>query len=199
MAVSLLAPMRYKNFVWPHNPYSYTIDYERRMAAHPIPGGDCELESLGQSCRVMRGEGVFAGPEAYQQFKALASIYYENTPGTLVHPVWQAARVWFVELALAQEPRADYVRYRFTFWECPPPGQEGLREVAAPSDGNGGGAQESKGGGTGAEVWHTVARGDTLWELARRYGLGLEQLVALNPQIKNPNLIRVGEKVRVRG
>ncbi len=192
--------MRYKNFVWPHNPYSYTIDYERRMAAHPIPGGDCQLESLGQSYRVMRGEGAFVGPEAYRQFKALASIYYENTPGALVHPVWQAARVWFVELALAQEPRADYVRYRFAFWECPPPSQEGLREIPAHSTGNsGGGSGSGEDGGTGPAVWHTVVRGDTLWELARRYGLSLEKLIALNPQIKNPNLIRVGEKVRVSG
>ena len=34
--------------------------------------------------------------------------------------------------------------------------------------------------------------------LARRYGVTLAELIALNPQIKNPNLIRVGEEVRVR-
>ena len=39
--------------------------------------------------------------------------------------------------------------------------------------------------------------GDTLWEIARRQGMGLEALISLNPQIKNPNLILVGEKVRV--
>ena len=44
-----------------------------------------------------------------------------------------------------------------------------------------------------------MERGDTLWELARRYGVSLERLVELNPQIKNPNLIYVGQKVRVGG
>ena len=39
---------------------------------------------------------------------------------------------------------------------------------------------------------------DNLILLARLYGLSLDELVALNPQIKNPNLIRVGEEVRVR-
>ena len=43
-----------------------------------------------------------------------------------------------------------------------------------------------------------VKKGDTLWALAQRYGLSLHQLVALNPQIKNPNLIQIGEEVRVR-
>ena len=36
-----------------------------------------------------------------------------------------------------------------------------------------------------------------MWGIARRYGLTLTALVTLNPQIKNPNLILVGEKVRV--
>lgn len=41
-------------------------------------------------------------------------------------------------------------------------------------------------------------KGDTLWALAKRYGTTVEQIVRLNPQIKNPNLIRVGQEVRVR-
>lgn len=40
-------------------------------------------------------------------------------------------------------------------------------------------------------------KGDTLWDIANRYGLTLSQLIELNPQIKNPNLIHVGEAVRV--
>ena len=45
---------------------------------------------------------------------------------------------------------------------------------------------------------HRVVKGDTLWALASRYGVRLAELIALNPQIKNPNLILVGEEVRVR-
>ena len=44
---------------------------------------------------------------------------------------------------------------------------------------------------------YRVEQGDTLWEIARRFGLSLETLIALNPQIKNPNLIHVGDEVRV--
>ena len=42
-----------------------------------------------------------------------------------------------------------------------------------------------------------VMRGDSLWGIARRYGVGLSKLIALNPQIKNPNLIYPGNEVRI--
>lgn len=194
MAVSKLAPMRYKNFVWPHNPRTYTIGYERRMASHDTPHKKSRLESMGMAHRVMRGEGEFFGPKAYEQFKALASVFYEDTPGMLVHPVWQAVNAYFVELALEQEPRADYVRYSFAFWEC---GEEerafGLKEVTAASAAVG----TKSAGGSQGQVWHTVVRGDSLWAIARKYGVALTELITLNPGIKNPNLILPGQKVLV--
>ena len=49
----------------------------------------------------------------------------------------------------------------------------------------------------GGERRHTVRQGETLWGIARDYGLSLTELIALNPQIKNPNLILAGEEVRL--
>lgn len=44
---------------------------------------------------------------------------------------------------------------------------------------------------------HTVVRGDTLSKIARRYGTSVDTLLALNPQITDPNRIEVGDKLRV--
>lgn len=41
----------------------------------------------------------------------------------------------------------------------------------------------------------TVASGDTLWGIALTYGVALEDLLAANPGIKNPNFIHVGDQV----
>ena len=46
--------------------------------------------------------------------------------------------------------------------------------------------------------YHTVRKGETLWGIARRYGISLEVLLEWNPGIKNPNYITMGQKVRVR-
>ena len=51
--------------------------------------------------------------------------------------------------------------------------------------------------GADNKVYYTVRSGDTLSALAKKYGTTVSQLVAWN-NIKNPNLIYVGQKLRVK-
>jgi len=44
---------------------------------------------------------------------------------------------------------------------------------------------------------YTVRPGDTLSRIAARHGMNLRQLLNLNPQITNPNRIRVGQIIRI--
>lgn len=181
----LLTPMRYKDYIWPHNPATYSITYERQVALHKVPFGRYYMQDLGQSCRVMRGEGEFAGPGAYEEFKKLATVFYGGGPGLLIHPVWQIANAYFTSLRLEQAPLPDYVRYSFTFHERYDGYSDQLSEAAG---------QSGDAGQTG-NIVHTVISGDTLWGIALAYGVALEDLLAVNPGIKNPNLIHVGEQV----
>ncbi len=194
----ILSPMRFKNFVWPHNPRVYSITYERKLAAHKIPFGRHYLQSLGQTRRVLRGEGEFVGEGAYDTFKALANVFYEEAPGVLVHPVWMTTTAWFAGLELRQEPRRDYVAYAFEFWEVVDGGNTGeLERRTAAKPGPGSGTENGAAEVGQAGVWHTVVRGDTLWGLSRRYGVALNRIIELNPQIRNPNLIYPGQRVRI--
>ncbi len=191
-----LTAMRYKTFVWPHNPRVYTIDYERNMAVHKVPGGRYFLEELGMTRRIMRGEGEFVGSGAYDTFKELATVFYDSGPGLLFHPLWQSANAYFVDLSLQQEPREDYVKYSFTFWEDYGLYSGKLKSVSAGS-GTTSAGKGNAGSGTG-KTTYTVVRGDSLWAIARKYGTTVQQLAAWNPQIKNPNLIYPGQKLRVK-
>ena len=191
-----LTPMRYKEFTWPHNPEIYTVEYRRQMAAHKVPFGRCVLQDLGYTYRVLKGEGVFTGNDAYRQFQELAAVFQESGPGLLVHPVWQAERAYFVELKVTEEPLPDYVRYSFTFWEDWNGYSGGL---TASDDGgalSGTGSRTAAAESTAAETY-TVRKGDTLWGIAKRYDVTLAALIAANPQIKNPNLIYPGDKVLI--
>ena len=199
----ILSPMRFKNFVWPHNPRVYSITYERKIAVHKIPFGRHYLQSLGQTKRVLKGEGEFVGAGAYDKFKELANVFYEETPGTLVHPVWATTTAWFAGLELRQEPRRDYVAYSFEFWEAISDSTAGLTAVTVSDQGTAdsgtaGGAAVSGSSAAAQEEWYTVVKGDTLWGLSLRYEVPLDRIVALNPDIRNPNLIYVGQRVRIQ-
>ena len=48
------------------------------------------------------------------------------------------------------------------------------------------------------ETWYTVIKGDNLSKIAKKYGVTVTQIVRLNPEIRNPNLIRVGQKIKIK-
>lgn len=195
----LLTPMRYKEYIWPHNPRVYSIDYERIMAVNKVPFGLYYLQDLGRTRRVMKGEGEFIGEDAYTQFGQLANVFYSGGPGQLIHPLWQAANAYFVSLRLEQEPLRDYVCYSFEFWEEANYYSGEVRTWAAQNTQSSGSiltVPDTQAAQT-LPVYYHVVKGDTLWSIAQRYGMALSDLIALNPQIKNPNLIHMGDEVRV--
>jgi LysM repeat protein len=51
--------------------------------------------------------------------------------------------------------------------------------------------------GTGTE--YVVKKGDTLSAIAKRYGTTVDALLKANPNIKNPNLIKVGQVINIPG
>ena len=174
----MLSAMRYKDFIWPHNPRTFHVLWQRRVAVLDAPGGRFHVQELGKTCRILRGEGEFCGETAYEDFERLVRTFRQDGAGTLVHPIWHSDAVYFTRLELTQEPRQDYVAYAFEFTET-----RGLgRVIQRPRPDSG-------------EEFYRVQAGDTLWSIAAQLGVAVETLLQKNPQIANPNVLTAGQEV----
>lgn len=106
--------LSYKTFVWPQNPHIY----EEKMSREPqysTSDGVTYFEGMGELKRIITGSGVFTGEDAFAQFRTLAKLMDSNQPGNLEHPIWGIRYCYFTGLELTQEPKENYVSYKFTF------------------------------------------------------------------------------------
>lgn len=87
--------------------------------------------------------------------------------------------------------------------EAPPSaGSTGIVPPATGTGTTGTGSTGTGSTGTGTSATpgtYTVQAGNTLWGIARQYGVPLATLIAANPQIANPNLIFPGNVINIPG
>lgn len=110
--------MQFRNFIWPNEPSSLRVTSRRRTALLEEPGGGWTLQDLGTSARTVTGEGVFFGETAYESLRTLEALLGQGGAGALTLPHVGTLQAVLTELEGEQEPRENFVRYRFTFVEA---------------------------------------------------------------------------------
>lgn len=177
----MLAAMKFKDYTWPNNPRTFEVSSSREVRSHKLPFSGFVIQDMGKNRRVFKGEGEFAGEDAYESFRRLTEVFDEGSAGILTHPVWQPVRACFVRLELIEEPGENYLRYGFEFWECPEPESSGETEM------------------TGLEhLFHDVLNGESLGDIALGRGVTVDALLTLNPQVRNPSILSAGSRIRIR-
>lgn len=106
--------LSYKTFVWPHNPTTYQEEYIRDAQYYTVDGV-AYFDGMSEMKRIITGTGAFFGDDAFAQFKKLAALFEDATAGNLEHPIWGIRYCYFTGLELIQEPKDNYVSYKFTF------------------------------------------------------------------------------------
>lgn len=110
--------LRFKEFVWPVNPHSWSEEAVREPMYEKNAYDQQIFQGLGPLKRVIIGNGVFSGADAYVQYANLAALLEQTEPGPLNHPVWGERNVFFTGLQMTQEPRENYVSYRIEFQQA---------------------------------------------------------------------------------
>lgn len=132
------------------------------------------MQETGATPRKVTGSGRFVGSESMEEFSRLSAIFTNGGSGTLCIPGTAPFQAVFVSLLMKGQARPGCVGYEFTFLED---------SAAASSDGE-------------TQVY-VCAGGESLWDVANRFGTTVDTLHAANPQIEWPNALVAGEKVTI--
>lgn len=188
-----LASLKYKKFVWPHNPSDYHISFVKDVAEHKyVNVSGAEIEDFGIGARIFSGSGAFFGPLAHQTFSELATVFYERGAGKLIHPIWQPTMAVFTKLDVTEEPTPNYVAYSFEFIESRD--IDVIKELTKTGSSSSG----SGSGGKAKSVTHIVKSGESLSYIGTLYGIPWRQIATDNSKlIKNPNVLQIGWKLTI--
>lgn len=165
----MLKPMKFKDFTWPNNPRTFTVEHRRAITSHKLPFQAYRVQDMGEDLCVYRGEGEFAGKNAYADFLRLAELFIEGGPGILTHPVWPATEVYFASLKLRQEPQENYVNYEFEFWQ----NSDGKKREAVKLE--------------LAPEFYEVSENEGIGDVVLKSGVSADEIIRLNPAIENIN------------
>lgn len=169
-----LQPMKYGDYVWPHNPETLTVLHRRSVRELTTAFSGSVIQDSGVQKRVVEGEGEFYGMDCIAQFQRLCTQLEQTEHAVLALPNVPPFLARFVSLEMIGNPEPDLMRYRFVFWE------DGTAESAVNS--------------APGQI-HECSEGEDLWRIAARYSVTVEQLRQKNPMIRWPNYLQEGERV----
>ncbi len=166
-----LVPMSFRSYVWPCNPETVKVEYARNTARFRAPGGTDAVQENGAAPRKAAGHGHFTGSGCLEEFRRLSEVFSAGGSGTLSIPGTEPFPAVFASLVMKGEPRPDCVEYEFEFLEnasAAEPGEAGV---------------------------YVCTGGESLWDVAARFGTDVDTLRAANRQIEWPDALETGERV----
>ena len=170
-----LAPMSYKDYVWPYNPETIKIEHAKNIGAFKVPYSGNILQNFGEKGRTVSGSGHFTGSGCADEFKKLAAVFSLSGSGQLSLPGISPFTAVFSSLTVKGVAKPNYIGYEFTF----------LEDLSSSDESEAVTNNES----------YTCKGGESLWDIAAKYGTTAEKLTELNPGIEWPCSLEKGEKV----
>ena len=169
------APMRFAGMSLHHNPHQLTISCSENLSEIVSPCCKPDSLSLGAKLYRVAGEGELYGADCLKQYQQLDALRQARRREKLVLPRMEPMYAYLSELSLKAQPQEDVITYRFVFTE----------------------AQSDRKNPRHQRFYLTDDQGESLWDISRTFGIGIEKLIELNPSVKNIDALSGGMKVRL--
>lgn len=169
-----LALMRYKGISLWCNPVSVEITTRRLTSDYTTYGYGESHSDIGAGCTIIKGVLELRGEHCIDMYADLRKLQKDPGSGILYVPGYQPMRAVFTKLKANADATPEKILCAFEFTE-----ENSVSEYKS------------------RKSIHTVAEGETLFDIAYVYGLKVDELLKLNPQIRRPDELETGEKVQI--
>lgn len=167
--------MRFAGIKLSHNPKELTVKRSRTVSRHKLLSGRTETGAALYEGDTVSGSGELFGENCASDLRTLERIREKNTPAPLVVPYLGAIMAVLTELSVSACQRENYAAVSFSFMA-----------VQAKS------CPEIK-----TKQYCTVHDECSLWDIAYENDADINELVKLNPHIRDIMQLEIGERVRL--
>ncbi len=168
--------MRFGGISLSHNPKTLKITRSKKINSVGLVGGTVKLSNVCDNISKISGTGEIYGDDCFLSYDRLLRMCFKNKADILAVPELGAFKAVLEDIAILAEPRENFLSVSFTF-----------RAVSA-------GREPEK---ILPEKYYTAAEGESLWDVSYKFGVTVESLVKLNPQIRKILDLKEGEEVRL--
>lgn len=156
--------MCFCGYIWNNNPSNVKIEHTRLFNDDIIPYSKSVLQDVAIKRRIISGNGEFFGENCFEQFNKLYEIFEKGQSGILYIPNIININAKLYSLEVTKTNIKDVIEYKFIFWEdyC-------INNLSNNS--------------------FVTAQNECLWDIANKLNINIDNLIALNPSIKRPDLI----------
>ena len=169
------AAMRFRGHTLRHNPHKLIIGSSSNIEELISPCTRPDSRFLGRGLVTVSGEGELYGEDMLEQYSQLRALQESGAAGLLTLPDMPPLYAYLKKLSILAEPVDGVITYSFVFVE----------------------AKDRISENTDERYYTVTSTTESLWDISYSCGVGVDELVRLNPQIKYIDKVGKGERVRL--
>lgn len=168
--------MRFGGVSLSHNPKTLKITRSKKVSSVGLVGGENRLSNVCDNISKISGTGELYGDDCFLVYDKLLRMSFTNKAEILAVPELGAFRAVLEDISFAAEPRGDFLSVAFTF-RAVNTGREAEKILP--------------------QRYYTARDGESLWDVAYKFGVTVESLAELNTHIRKILDLTNGEEVRI--